>query len=160
MDVCNLCEGIWKKKYIFHENCKYFPSHEQNKNFILIKEKSWKISFLLYCDFGFIVFCDSKKFFFRPFFFYRKKSKFERNFYFCFLFSFDVEVDTNSILLSRCLLDRIISLLGTHGFVKCLHIYVKRIISQAEGVKHTDIRVLEYIFFVGLSSTSTKSYTG
>lgn len=92
--------------------------------------------FLLFCDFLFIVFAVIRNFL-SSFFLLPEKSKFERNFYFCYLFSFDVEVDTNSILLSRCLLDRIISLLGIHGFVKCLHIYVKRIISQAEGVKHT-----------------------
>lgn len=126
------------------EYCKNSPSHEQNTNFILIKKKLWKIFLFLFllCVlwFWFLLFffpdVIRRNFSFVPFSVCRKKSKFKRNFYFCYLFSFDVEVDTNSILLSGCLLDRIniqytiytcVSLPGhiiesIYGFVKCLRV--------------------------------------
>lgn len=125
---------------------------------------------LSYCDFGFYCFSVIRKSKFFPSSFfpsYRKKSKFERNFllktffFLLHLFSFDVEVDTNSILLSRCLLDRIISLLGICTQicqVFAVYRYVERIISQAEGVKQTEIRVLEFFYFLIWIIESRNSY--
>lgn len=99
-------------------------SHRMNKIriFILIEEKSWKIFLfllVLWFWFFFIVFCDSKKFILSSFFYFtrKKKANLKGILYFCSLFSFDVEVDTNSILLSRCLLDRINIVAGVYIWI-------------------------------------------